>query len=310
MAAILRDLALVAPSRLTVLLEGPTGCGKEVAARDLHRLSGRRGPLVAVNCAAFAEGTVESELFGHVRGAFTGAREERSGAVASAEGGTLFLDEVGDLPSRLQALLLRVLQEREVRPVGCDRPRTVDVRFVAATNRPLDVLAREGRFRPDLLYRLRGAQVRLPPLAERRHEFPFLVPELARRVCEESGLPAPRLRDGVVQALARHAWPGNFRQLRAALERAAWRSHGERVELRHFPELEEPDGPAGTWAEATRDFQRGLLERTLVRSARNVAAAARELGMSRQAFYAAARRLGIPLHAVASPGNGAPQSPA
>jgi len=155
MGAVLRDLARVAPSRLPILILGPTGCGKELAARELHRLSGREGPLVPVNCAAFSESLMESEVFGHVRGAFTGALRDRTGAIEAAEGGTLFLDEVADLSPRLQSLFLRVLQEREVRRVGGEGARRVDVRFVAATHRPLEALAAAGAFRWDLLFRLR-----------------------------------------------------------------------------------------------------------------------------------------------------------
>ncbi len=223
MAAVLRELARVARSRLSVLLSGPSGCGKELAARELHRLSGRSGPLVPVNCSAFAESLLESELFGHVKGAYTGALRDRRGAVECAEGGTLFLDEVADLAPRLQALLLRVLQEREVRRLGAERALQVDVRFLAATHRPLDALAEAGAFRHDLLYRLQGAVLALPALCERRHEFPFLVPRLVARVSRENGQAAPALRPGLSQALARLPWPGNFRELLHAIERALLR---------------------------------------------------------------------------------------
>lgn len=297
MATVLRELAQVAPTRLTVLLEGPTGSGKEVAARDLHRLSGRRGPLVCVNCAAFAPGTAESELFGHARGAFTGAHRDRAGAVASAEGGTLFLDEVADLEPRLQAALLRVLQEREVRPLGSDRARTVDVRFVAAANRSLEAMAGPGGFREDLLHRLRGAALRLPPLEDRRHEFPYLVPRLAAAVAERAGLEAPPLEPALPPFLAARPWPGNFRQLRNALERALWRRGPEPLGPRHFG-LPAPGPPPGTWKEATRTFQRELLARTLERHGHRAAEAARALGLSRPALYAAARRLGLDLARV------------
>ena len=298
MASLLGELARVAPSRLPVLLAGPTGSGKELMARELHRLSGRRGALVCLNCPAIAEGTMESELFGHVQGAYTGAGRDRAGAVESAEGGTLFLDEVADLPSRLQAALLRVLQEREVRRLGSDRTRAVDVRFVAASNRPLAALAQAGRFRPDLLFRLQGAELRLPSLEERRHEFPYLVPRLAAAVAAEAGLAPPELEPELPGFLAARPWPGNFRQLRHALERALWKSGPDRLGPGHFQDLAELGNPTRTWHDATRSFQRDLLLETLEKNEFSVTAAARCLGLARPALYAAARRLGLDLASI------------
>jgi DNA-binding NtrC family response regulator len=300
MASVLRDLARIAPSRLPVLLLGPSGCGKELAARELHRLSGRSGPLVPVNGSAFSESLMESEIFGHVKGAYTGALRDRRGAIECAEGGTLFLDEVADLSPRLQSLLLRVLQECEVRRVGAERTRRVDVRFLAATHRDLPGLARAGGFRQDLLFRLQGSVLQLPALAERRHEFPYLVPRLVLRLAQEAGRPAPELAPALPATLAGLPWPGNVRELLHALERAMLRGGQGPLEARHFPELEARAGqqhhrPGPTWAEATRDFQRGLLLRTLDRHRFQVAEAARDLGMARQALYAAARRLGLDL---------------
>ena len=315
MASVLRELARVAGSRLSVLLSGPTGSGKEMAARELHRISGRAGPLVPVNCSAFAESLLESELFGHVKGAYTGALRDRRGAVESAEGGTLFLDEVADLSPRLQALLLRVLQEREVKRLGAERPRLVDVRFLAATHRPLEALAEAGAFRHDLLYRLQGAVVTLPALCERRHEFPYLVPRLVAQVARETGRPAPALQPGLAQALAGLPWPGNFRELLHALERALLRCGPGPLEAAHFPELAAPPAAPRTWAEATRDFQRRLLLETLRRHRFQVAETARALGLARPALYAAARRLGLDLArergrlSPAPPAPGAPAPP-
>jgi two-component system response regulator GlrR len=295
MASVLAELARVARSRLTLLLLGPSGCGKELAAREVHRLSGRPGPLVPVNCAAFAESLTESELFGHVKGAFTGATRDRRGAIECAQGGTLFLDEVADLSPRLQSLLLRVLQEREVRRVGAERSERVDVRFLAATHRPLEALAEAGAFRRDLLYRLQGAVLTLPSLAERRHEFPHLVPRLVAQVAQDTGRPAPPLQPGLAEALAAQPWPGNFRELLHAIERALLRCPSGPLQARHFPELERPAPASGTWAEATREFQRRLLLETLRRHRFRVAEAARALGLARPALYAAARRLGLDL---------------
>jgi len=298
MGAFLRELRAVAPTNLAVLVLGPTGCGKELAARAIHRLSGRCGPLVPVNCSALAEGTLESELFGHVRGAFTGAARDRMGAVEAAAGGTLFLDEVADLSPRVQSMFLRVLQEKEVRRVGAERLLRVDVRFLAATHRPMEELARSGAFRRDLLFRLAGAELRLPGLDARRHEFGYLVPRLVVQVAAEAGLPAPDVAPALPGFLAERPWPGNFRQLRHTLARALWRREAAGagpLAPEHLADLVAEPAPTGAWAEATRQFQRDLLLLTLRRHRFQVAEAARELGLARPALYAAARRLGVDL---------------
>jgi transcriptional regulator with AAA-type ATPase domain len=295
MASLLRELDRVATSDLPVLILGPTGSGKELAARELHQRSGRSGPLVAVNCSAFAEGLLESELFGHVKGAFTGADRDRRGAIETARGGTLLLDEVADLSPRLQSLLLRVLQEREVRRVGSDHAVKVDVRFAAATHRPIEELAAAGAFRRDLLYRLQGAVLRLPSLAERRAEFPFLVPLLVGRAAEAAKRPLPALAPGLPQALARLPWPGSVRELLHALERAILRCEGGTLKPSHFPELDAPALVSHTWDEATRAFQRRLLLDTLRACDFHVAEAADTLGLARPALYATAKRLGVDL---------------
>ena len=298
MGAVLRELACVAPTSLAVLVLGPTGCGKELAARAIHRLSGRCGPLVPVNCSALAEGMLESELFGHAKGAFTGAARDRRGAVEAAAGGTLFLDEVADLSPRVQSMFLRVLQEKEVRRVGEDSFRKVDVRFLAATHRPLAELARCGAFRRDLLFRLEGAELRLPGLEARRHEFAYLVPRLVAQVAQEAGLAEPPLAAGLANHLAGRPWPGNFRQLRHNLERALWRrgpSASEPLSPAHFSDLPGDPPGDGTWAEATSHFQRELLLRTLRSHGFHITASARALGLARPALYAAARRLGVDL---------------
>jgi len=297
MAALVRDLARVAPSPLPVLILGPTGSGKEVAAREIHRLSGRRGPWVPVNCSALAESLLESELFGHVKGAFTGADRERRGAIEQAEGGTLFLDEIADVSPRVQSLLLRVLQEREVRRVGGEKATAVDVRFVAATHKSVEALAASGAFRQDLLFRLKGTVLRMPALAERRHEFAYLLPRLVGQAAKGLGRPAPSLSAGLADALARLPWPGNVRELRHALDRALLRCGEGPLKPSHFPELETPDLAPRRWAEATHAFQRDLLLETLRRHGFNAAAAADALGLARPAIYLTAKRLGIDLTA-------------
>ena len=295
MAAVFRELDRVANSDLPVLILGPTGSGKELAAGEVHRRSGRSGPLVAVNCSAFAEGLLESELFGHMKGAFTDAHRDRRGAIEVARSGTLFLDEVADLSPRLQSLLLRVLQEREIRRVGSDHAIKVDVRFIAATHRPLDELAAAGSFRRDLLFRLQGAVLKLPTLTERRHEFPFLLPRLAIRAAQAAKRPIPALAPGLPQALARLSWPGNVRELLHALERAILRCEDGILKPRHFPELDAPSLQSRTWDEATRTFQRKLLLDTLQACGFRVADAAETLGLARPALYATAKRLGVDL---------------
>ena len=300
MAALLRELNRVAPSDLSLLILGPTGSGKELTAREIHQRSGRTGPLVPVNCSAFAEGLMESELFGHVKGAFTGADRDRRGAIEAADNGTLFLDEVADLSPRIQSLFLRVLQEREVRRVGSDRAIHVNVRFLAATHRSLEDMAASGTFRRDLLYRLQGSILRLPSLQDRRHEFPYLVPRLLAQIARDAKRPFPDLAPGLAQALARLPWPGNFRELRHALERALLRCDVGPMKVSHFPELQAPAAQTRTWEEATRDFQRQFLLDTLRQHRFKVTDAADVLGLTRPALYVAAKRMGLDLIAERS----------
>lgn len=295
MASILRELDQVAGTELPVLILGPTGSGKELMARELHRRSGRTGELVPVNCSAFAETLLESELFGHVKGAFTGADRDRKGAIEQAEGGTLFLDEVADLSPRLQSLFLRVLQERELRRVGSERSRKVDVRFLAATHKSMEELVRSGLFRRDLLFRLQGSVLELPGLEARRHEFPYLVPRLLAQAAQRLKRPVPALAPGLPEALARRPWPGNFRELGHALERAVLRGGPGPLKAEHFPELEDPELLEGTWGRRTQDFQRRLLRATLQRHGFRMTEAAQFLGLTRVALYSAAKRLGLDL---------------
>jgi two-component system, NtrC family, response regulator AtoC len=211
----------VAPTDATVLLRGETGTGKELVARALHRRSPRRDrPFVAVNCTAIPRELMESEFFGHERGAFTGATSRRAGRFEQAAGSTLFLDEVGDLDLAIQAKLLRVLQEKEFVPVGGERPVRADVRIIAATNRDLDALVREGRFRDDLFYRLNVIPLRLPPLRERAGDLPALMEHFLRSYGERYGKPVPVAPPEVLAAAQAYPWPGNVRELRNLCERA------------------------------------------------------------------------------------------
>jgi transcriptional regulator with GAF, ATPase, and Fis domain len=223
MLEVYKLIAMVAPARTTVLLEGESGTGKELVARAIHRNGARAAkPFLAVNCAAIPEGLLESELFGHARGSFTGAVAEKRGLFEEASGGTLFLDEVGDTSLAIQSKILRVLQEQEVRRVGSTVPIRVDVRVIAATNRDLAALVQEGRFREDLYYRLNVVTIRLPPLRERKEDIPLLVAHLVRKHARAAGRgdPPPQVAPEALAALCAYRWPGNVRELEHVVERA------------------------------------------------------------------------------------------
>jgi len=218
MRGVFQLMATVAPTNATVLFQGETGTGKELAAQAIHESSRRaEGPFVAVDCGAIAEHLIESELFGHLRGAFTGATGDRRGLFEEASGGTLFLDEIGELPLSLQPKLLRVLEEREVRPVGSNTPRPVDVRVIAATNRPLASAVNAGAFREDLYYRLAVFEIVLPPLRERREDLDFLAEHFAANITGKPGHLGPEL----LASIRSRSWPGNVRELRNFIERSA-----------------------------------------------------------------------------------------
>ena len=212
---------LVAETKSTVLLTGETGTGKELVARAIHARSAQRAmPLIKVNCAAIPDTLLESELFGHVRGAFTGATTSKKGKFALADGGSIFLDEIGMMGPALQAKLLRVLQEREFEPLGAERTERVDVRVIAATNRDLRQMVAEGRFLDDLFYRLNVIPIHIPPLRDRREDIPVLVEHFVRKHAQRSGRRIDRIEDGVLPALQQNDWPGNVRELENTIERA------------------------------------------------------------------------------------------
>ncbi len=293
------ELERFAPTTSSVLMLGETGTGKEVFARALHELSPRRAhPLVKINCAAISPALIESELFGHEKGAFTGAHQRRPGRFELADGGTLFLDEVGELPLESQAKLLRVVQERELERVGGTQPVPVDVRLVCATNRDLALEVRERRFRADLFYRISVFPIEVPPLRERRDDIPLLVqaflPVLAVRVRRELRAVA----DDGMRALMAYDWPGNVRELQNVLERAAILARGPVLGLTDLPVLEarsdelhthdsEPAGPANEAApdaslrERVTAYERDLIVNALDRAAGNQVEAARLLRTSR-----------------------------
>jgi len=306
MQELLRQLGKVAPQRATVLLQGESGTGKELLARALHELSPRASlPFVAVNCGAIPGELIESELFGHVRGAFTDAVRAKKGLATEADGGTLFLDEVGELPLGVQVKLLRFLQEQEVRPVGDVRSRKVDVRLVAATSRDLARDAAEGRFRDDLLYRLDVIRLRLPPLRERREDvIPLAQHFLARHARVRPDLGGLALADDARDALLAHAWPGNVRELEHALERAVVLAEGPLIREQDLPETVRapahlPPAAAGPAPDdlsvkrATRALEERLIRAALERTGGNRTRAAELLDLSYRALLYKIRDYGI-----------------
>lgn len=285
---------LVAPTDSTVLIQGETGTGKELIAGFLHEMSGRAGNFVQVNCSAIPAALLESELFGHEKGAFTGAFTPRVGRFELAHKGTLFLDEVGDLPLELQPKLLRALQEREIQRLGSSRPTRVDVRVVAATNQDLTEMAETQQFRADLYYRLCVFPIELPPLRERREDIPSLVMHFTQELAERMHRPVRIIPQDVMEAMIEYDWPGNVRELRNFIERAVILSRGEVLcaqpgeldRLRRAHELK------GTLREAERD----IIVRTLDQSKWVVGGrrgAAAVLGVPRTTLIAKMKKLGI-----------------
>ena len=221
MQEVLQRAELVAQTKSTVLITGETGTGKEMVARLIHHRSAQREmPLIKVNCAAIPDTLLESELFGHVRGAFTGATMTKRGKFALADGGSIFLDEIGTLSTAVQAKLLRVLQEREFEPLGAERTQRVDVRVVAATNRDLKQMVSDGRFQEDLYYRLNVIPIEIPPLRDRREDIPMLIDHFVEKHRQRSGKRIDRVETGVVDTLSSYDWPGNVRELENTIERA------------------------------------------------------------------------------------------
>ncbi len=289
-------VARVAGKDVPVLVRGETGTGKELVATMLHVLGGRaRGPLVRFNCAAIPEDLAEAELFGHVKGAFTGAVDARPGFFRRADGGTLVLDEIGELPLAIQPKLLRALQDGEVQPVGSGRVEKVDVRVVACTHRDLSEDAKSGRFRADLYYRLAVIELAVPTLAERPEDIPALARAFAARHGERFGLGQVRLSDAAVAELARRSYPGNVRELENTVARMVALSDGGELDVAAVGELAAPaaaSGPA-TFRERVDAFERGLIEAALRDAAGNRSLAARTLGLSRVTLLDRMKRLGV-----------------
>jgi DNA-binding NtrC family response regulator len=286
----------------TVLLTGESGTGKELLARALHACSPRANrPLVAINCAAIPETLLESEVFGHERGAFTGAVRAHAGLFEQADRGTLFLDEIGDMPLSLQTRLLRILEDGQVRRIGGSGDRTVDVRLVAATAQDLDAAVEAGRFRQDLLYRLKVVHIRVPPLRERRTDIPLICDALLLRIAERHKRESPALSIGALRVLEGHRWQGNVRELENALERAVLMCDGARLEVEHLP-----DDLAGSAApippdvgedlsikRRTATLERALIQRALAQTEGNRTQAARLLDISYKALLYKIRGYGL-----------------
>ncbi len=292
MRQLLDMVATIAPSEATVLISGESGTGKEVIARSIHEGSNRReGPYVAVNCAALAETLLESELFGHEKGAFTGAEKKREGRFLAANKGTIFLDEIGEIAPAMQVKLLRVLQEREVQPVGSDRTFTVDVRILAATNRNLAEEVAQGRFRQDLYYRLNVVSLQLPPLRERREDIPLLAMHFMRQFASRNNKTVKGFTPAAMDRLLKHDWPGNVRELENAVERAVVLLVGDYISERELPPTITAQGkePGGRpdFANMTLDeIERLAVQDTLAQVGGNKSEAARRLGINRKTLLA------------------------
>ena len=291
MIDVLELVERAAEFKSTVLLTGESGTGKEVLARALHAQSPRRNDaFVAVNCGAIPETLLESELFGHTKGAFTGADRARRGLFAEASGGTLFLDEIGELALALQVKLLRVLQEEEIRPLGTAKPEQIDVRVVAATARDLDTEVREGRFREDLFYRLNVVRISIPPLRERREDIPLLVDHFLARFRDLLGKEIRGIADDALARLSGYAWPGNARELENVIERAVILADGDRITIRELPEIttQTQNGPDAasdlSLRRARRALEAEMIERALRATDGNRTRAAKLLEISHRAL--------------------------
>jgi two-component system, NtrC family, response regulator AtoC len=284
----------VAPTRASVLLTGESGTGKEVFARAIHQLSPRaKQPFVAVHCGALAPTLLESELFGHEKGAFTGAHERRIGRFEQAQGGTLFLDEIGEIDAAIQVKLLRFLGERTFERVGSNKTLMADVRLVAATNKNLEELVKTGAFREDLFFRLRVVEILLPPLRERTGDIPLLAQRFLREFAEENKKPVNEFTADALELLMKYSWPGNVRELRTAIEHALVLCRGEKISARDLPPsvragnapANEPGNLLAGGNLTVKEAEKKLIERALKETDGNRTLAAEKIGMSRRTFH-------------------------
>jgi len=299
MRALRKQIAIVAPTDGRILISGESGTGKELVARAIHAQSKRRSaPFVEINSAAIPEELVESELFGHAKGAFSGATKAKKGKFEIADGATLFLDEIGDMSVRVQAKMLRVLEEQRFEPVGSNTPVSVDVRVISATNKPLESLIDNGHFRPDLFYRLNVIPFQVPPLRERIEDIPALVDHFNRRYSMEYGKHPKEFTDDAIARLQSHSWPGNVRELKNVVERIVIMSTSPRIADADLPELTGSDVPSITFRfpsfkDATDAYQREFIQHKLAEFGGNVAKAAEAMGVDRSHLYRRMRNLGI-----------------
>jgi len=300
MKAVMAQVDRVAPTETRVCILGETGTGKELIARTLHEKGPRAGgPFVALNCAAIPAELIESELFGHEKGSFTGAAMRHIGKFEQADHGTLLLDEIGDMPVAMQAKLLRVLEEGEVERIGTTKPTRIDVRVVVATHRNLDALVREGKFRQDLFHRVVVFPITLPPLRERREDIPALIAHFANQVCAQNNWRPVGFSDEAVLALKEYSWPGNIRELRNMVERLMLLNTGDEVGMETVrlvlgqTDISAKIRASGTLAEQVEDFERGVILLELKQSGFHMTNAAKRLGLERSHLYKKAEQLGI-----------------
>jgi two-component system response regulator AtoC len=291
MKEIFEIIRQVAPTRASVLLGGESGTGKEIVAKAIHQLSPRaKLPFVTVHCAALAPTLLESELFGHERGAFTGAHERRIGRFEQAQGGTLFLDEIGEIDATIQVKLLRFLGERTFERVGSNKTLTADVRLIAATNKNLEELVKAGKFREDLFFRLRVVEILLPPLRERAGDIPLLAQNFLREFARENNKAVNEFTADALELLMNYSWPGNVRELRTAIEHAVVLCRGEKISARDLPPSTRGNRPGAIRLPAGNDLtikeaEKQLMERALKDTNGNRTFAAKRIGMSRRTFH-------------------------
>ena len=300
MKTVMAQVDRVAPTETRVCILGETGTGKELIARTLHEKGPRAGgPFVALNCAAIPAELIESELFGHEKGSFTGAAMRHIGKFEQADHGTLLLDEIGDMPVAMQAKLLRVLEEGEVERIGTTKPTRIDVRVVVATHRNLDALVREGKFRQDLFHRVVVFPITLPPLRERRQDIPALIAHFANQVCAQNNWRPVGFSDEAVLALKEYSWPGNIRELRNMVERLMLLNTGDEVGMETVrlvlgqTDISAKIRASGTLAEQVEDFEREVILLELKQSGFHMTNAAKRLGLERSHLYKKAEQLGI-----------------
>ncbi len=297
MRRVIETAKKVAPFDTSVLITGESGVGKEVVAKLIHESSRRsKGPFIAVNCAALPENLVEAELFGYKKGSFSGAYTDKKGIVEEAEGGTLFLDEIGDLPLPLQAKLLRLLQEKEIRPIGSNRPKKVDVRILFATNRNLKELVDRGEFREDLFYRINVIHIHIPSLRERREDIIPLAYFFIKKSAEKFGVPVKELSEPAKRQLLSYDWPGNVRELENAVERSFILNEGDVIERIYFQEdtgVSESYTGIKPYQEAKEEFEKNYLKKLLDISEGNISKASRLSGKTRAEIYRLMKKYGL-----------------